>query len=64
VYTPGGDVITKVDGRPVNDSAELADKIAGFEPGQEVPLEVHRDGEARQIKVRLGERPLGDSAGR
>ena len=63
-YKPGGDVITKVDGRPVNDSAELADKIAGFEPGQEVPLEVHRDGEARQIKVRLGERPLGDSAGR
>jgi len=63
-YKPGGDVITKVDGRPVNDSAELADKIAGFEPGQEVPLEVHRDGEAREIKVRLGERPLGDSAGR
>jgi S1-C subfamily serine protease len=63
-YKPGGDVITKVDGRPVTDSAELADRIAGFEPGQEVPLEVHRDGEAREIKVRLGERPLGDSAGR
>ncbi|HEX2413568.1 MAG TPA: trypsin-like peptidase domain-containing protein [Solirubrobacteraceae bacterium] len=63
-YQPGGDVITKVDGQRVEDSAELADRIAAFAPGAEVPLEVHRGGETRQIKVRLGERPLGDSAGR
>ena len=63
-YRPGGDVITKVDGEPVDDSAELADLIAGFEPGEEVPLEVHRDGETREITVKLGERPLGDNAGR
>ena len=63
-YQPGGDVITKVDGQPVEDSAELASRIAAFEPGREVPLEVHRDGETREITVRLAERPLGDSAGR
>jgi S1-C subfamily serine protease len=63
-YKPGGDVITKVDGQAVEDSAELAERIAGFEPGAEVPLEVHRGGETRQVKVRLGERPLGDTAGR
>ena len=63
-YQPGGDVITKVDGQPVDDSADLASRIAAFEPGREVPLEVHRDGETRQIEVRLAERPLGDSAGR
>jgi S1-C subfamily serine protease len=63
-YQPGGDVITKVDGQPVDDSAELASRIAAFEPGREVPLEIHRDGETREIRVRLAERPLGDSAGR
>ncbi len=63
-YQPGGDVITKVDGQPVDDSADLASRIAAFEPGREVPLEIHRDGETREIKVRLAERPLGDSAGR
>ena len=63
-YQPGGDVITKVDGRPVDDSADLASRIAAFEPGREVPLEIHRDGETREIMVRLAERPLGDSAGR
>jgi hypothetical protein len=28
-----------------------------------VPLEVHRDGETKEIRVKLGERPLGDVAG-
>jgi S1-C subfamily serine protease len=62
-FRPGGDVITKVDGKPVEDSAELADLISNYEPGEEVPLEIHRGGDERQIDVRLGERPLGDVGG-
>jgi S1-C subfamily serine protease len=62
-FRPGGDVITKVDGKPVEDSAQLADLIADYEPGQEVPLEIHRDGDTREIEVTLGERPLGNPAG-
>jgi len=62
-FRPGGDVITKVAGRPVENSAELADEIANFKPGDTVPLEVHRAGETKEIKVRLGERPLGNVAG-
>ena len=62
-FRPGGDVITKVEGRPVEDSAQLAEVIADFEPGQEVTLEVHRDGATREVKVRLGERPLEDVGG-
>jgi S1-C subfamily serine protease len=58
-FRPGGDVITKVDGKPVEDSAELADVIAGYAPGEEVPLEIHRDGDVREVEVELGERPLG-----
>ena len=62
-FRPGGDVITKVDGKPVEDSAQLAELIAAYEPGDEVPVEVHRDGETEEIKVKLGERPLGRVGG-
>jgi S1-C subfamily serine protease len=62
-FRPGGDVITKVAGKPVENSSELADLIANFKPGDEVPLEVHRKGDTREIKVKLGERPLGNVAG-
>jgi len=62
-FRSGGDVITKVAGKTVENSAQLADVIAGYEPGQEVPLEIHRDGDTKEIKVKLGERPLGRVAG-
>jgi S1-C subfamily serine protease len=62
-YATGGDVITKVEGDSVEDSAELADRIAQHKPGDEVTLEVHRNGDTRLIKVKLGERPLGDVGG-
>ena len=62
-FRPGGDVITKVAGESVEDSAELADLIADFEPGEEVPLEIHRGDDVREIEVTLGERPLGNVGG-
>jgi len=62
-FRPGGDVITAVEGRPVEDSADLAEAIADFPPDREVALEVHRDGRTQEVMVRLGERPLGDIAG-
>jgi S1-C subfamily serine protease len=62
-YRPGGDVITKVDGKAIEDSAQLADLIADYQPGEEVPLEIHRGGDVREVEVRLGERPLGDVGG-
>jgi S1-C subfamily serine protease len=62
-FRPGGDVITKVDGKPVEDSSQLAELISAYEPGDEVPVEVHRDGETQEIEVKLGERPLGRVGG-
>jgi S1-C subfamily serine protease len=62
-FRPGGDVITKVDGKPVEDSSQLAELISAYEPGDEVPLEIHRDGKTEQIEVELGERPLGRVGG-
>ena len=62
-FQPGGDVITKVAGHPVKDSAELADTIADFKPGDTVPIEIHRDGDTRVIRVKLAERPLSRVGG-
>jgi S1-C subfamily serine protease len=62
-FRPGGDVITKVADKPVEDSAQLADVIAGFKPGDTVPLEVHRNGKTQEIRVKLAERPLSRVGG-
>jgi S1-C subfamily serine protease len=57
-YAQGGDIITKVEDRPIEDANDLSAVVARYAPGKEVAVEVHRDGETRQVKVRLGERPL------
>jgi S1-C subfamily serine protease len=57
-YAQGGDIITKVEGKPIQDANDLSSAVAQFQPGQEVTVEVHRGGETKEIKVKLGERPL------
>jgi S1-C subfamily serine protease len=48
-----GDVIRKVDGKKVNDFNDLLDVLESHQIGQTVPIEVHRDGRARTVKVTL-----------
>jgi S1-C subfamily serine protease len=62
-FRPGGDIITAVQDRPVEDSSDLAEVIADFPPGEEVTLEVHREGKTEEVPVRLDERPLSDGPG-
>jgi S1-C subfamily serine protease len=57
-YAQGGDIITKVEGKPIADANDLSSAVAQFQPGQTVTVEVHRGGETKEIKVKLGERPL------
>jgi putative serine protease PepD len=52
-----GDVITGVDGRPVDEPGDVLDAIEGLEPGDEVEVEVSRDGDSRTFQVELGSRP-------
>ncbi len=61
--TTGGDVILSVDGHKVLRPEDLARTIASFQPGDEVRLEILRDGERKEISVTLGERPGGGSQG-
>jgi S1-C subfamily serine protease len=56
-YRTGGDVITRVDGRAIDDENALGIAVAAHQPGDEVTIELLRDGERRSVKVRLGRRP-------
>ena len=40
-YAQGGDIITKVEGKPIEDANDLSSAVAQFQPGQEVTVEVH-----------------------
>ena len=57
-FAQGGDIITKVEGKPIADANDLSAAVAQFQPGQEVTVEIHRGGATKEIKVKLGERPL------
>jgi S1-C subfamily serine protease len=62
-FRRGGDVITKLGGRSIADADDLSAAIARLEPGETTDVEIHRGGETQTIKVKLGERPLGDPSG-
>jgi len=52
-----GDVILKLDGAEIEDSAMLSRVIAAKKPGDEVTVDVLREGSRQQITVSLGEAP-------
>jgi S1-C subfamily serine protease len=53
----GGDVITKVDGRPLTRDDDFSSRITNYKPGDTVRLEIYRDGQRKEVSVTLGERP-------
>jgi S1-C subfamily serine protease len=57
-YATGGDVITAVEGSKVRLESDVSRALQRFRPGETVVLHVLRDGRAREIRVKLGERPL------
>jgi len=57
-FRTGGDVVTAVQGRPVHAESDLAKALLDYEPGDTVTLDVRRGDERRQVRVKLGERPL------
>ena len=52
-----GDVITKVDGRPVRGPDDLAEAVSANEPGDAVEIELSDGGIERTVHVELGNRP-------
>jgi S1-C subfamily serine protease len=62
-FKPGGDVITKVGGTPVQHADDLSEVISHYDPGQDVKVEIRRRSETRTVTVTLGERPLSGTTG-
>jgi serine protease Do len=54
-----GDVITELNGQPVNGPNDLRLKVGSMIPGSTVHLQVDRGGNARDITLTLGEAPAG-----
>jgi 2-alkenal reductase len=55
----GGDVITAIDGQPINTFDELLVYLSlQTSPGQEVTLTILRDGQTQEITLPLGSRPI------
>ena len=53
----GGDLIVKVDGQDIEQSADVADAILDRKPGDTVEIEYFRGDERSSVEVKLGERP-------
>lgn len=53
----GGDVIVAIDGEEIVGESDLPRKVALLDPGQEVTLEIIRDGDREEVELTLGERP-------
>lgn len=53
----GGDVILAVEGKPVIAPSDLSKFISQYPPGEEVTLQILRDGEREELDVTLGSRP-------
>jgi S1-C subfamily serine protease len=56
-YLLGGDIITKAEDEEIGSADELGNVVASKDPGEEVELEIRREGETETITVTLGRRP-------
>jgi S1-C subfamily serine protease len=56
--TTGGDVILAIDGRELDRDHTVSAAIANKRPGEEISLDVLRDGERIEVRLKLGVRPL------
>lgn len=52
-----GDVITKVDGKAINESTSLSSLLGRHVPGDKATLTINRDGKTQEITVTLGTAP-------
>src|SRR4029077_10596732 len=55
-----GDVIVRLNSRPVRTPEDLSNLVQAGRPGQSVALEIVRDGERRTLNAKLAARPSDD----
>ena len=52
-----GDIVTAIDGKPVEDNRDVTRKVASVTAGTSTTFTVNRQGAEKQIKVQIGARP-------
>lgn len=52
-----GDIMTKIDNTPLNDTHHAVQQILTLKPGQHYPIEVYRRGKPLTLSVLIGEKP-------
>lgn len=52
-----GDIITAVDGTPIDANHRLADVVSQYQPGERVKIKVWRAGDAKSVTATLGRNP-------
>jgi S1-C subfamily serine protease len=52
-----GDIVTAIEGQPIDDEHPLDALLTQYAPGQTVELEILRDGSTQTVSVTLGTRP-------
>jgi serine protease Do len=57
-----GDVIVSLDGMSVGTGNQLQRRVAQKRPGETTTVRIYRDGEPRDVRVRLGEAPFTERA--
>ncbi|MEW5900968.1 MAG: PDZ domain-containing protein [Acidobacteriota bacterium] len=56
-----GDILLTIDGKRIVNSQVFISEIHSRKPGQDIRLEVERDGKTVEVKVKLGEYPEGEA---
>jgi S1-C subfamily serine protease len=56
-FPVGGDIITKIDGKPITGMNDLISTVNGKKPGDTITLTVWSGGQQKDVSVKLGDRP-------
>lgn len=53
-----GDIVLKLDGKSVKDSAAFFQRVAAIKPNNSIPVIVLRSGREKELSIKVGERPI------
>lgn len=53
-----GDIISRIGGKPVTDESAFVRLLRQYDPGETITLTIERNGQEREVRVKLGRRPI------
>src|SRR4051794_12664734 len=56
-FPVGGDIITKVDGKPIGGMDDVISAVNAHDPGDDITMTIFSGGQQKDVTVKLGDRP-------